>query len=58
MALNFNVPLFDGFQRKYKMQQAKLNLQKVDNTVENLKQVIDLQQTISKESLNKCPAKP
>lgn len=51
VGLNLNVPIFDGFQRKYKVQQAQLNLQKVDNAVENLKQVIDLQQTASKESL-------
>lgn len=51
VGLNLNVPIFDGFQRKYKIQQERLNLQKVDNTIENLKQVIDLQQTASKESL-------
>ena len=51
VSLNLNVPLFDGFQRKYKVQQAQLNLQKVNNSVDNLKQVIDLQKTISKESL-------
>lgn len=51
VSLNLNLPIFDGFQRKYKVQQAQLNLQKVDNSVDNLKQVIDLQQTISKESL-------
>ena len=51
VGLNLNVPIFDGFQRKYKVQQAQLNLQKVNNSVENLKQVIDLQQTVSKESL-------
>ena len=51
LALNLNVPIFDGFQRKYKVKQAQLNLQKVDNTADNLRQVIDLQQTITKESL-------
>lgn len=51
IGLNLNVPIFDGFQRKYKIQQARFNLQKVDNAVDNLKQVIDLQQTVSKESL-------
>lgn len=51
IGLNLNVPIFDGFQRKYKVQQAQLNLQKVDNGIDNLKQVIDLQQTVSKESL-------
>lgn len=51
VGLNLSVPIFDGFQRKYKIQQEKFNLQKVDNTIQNLKQVIDLQQTVSKESL-------
>lgn len=51
VSLNLSVPLFDGFQRRYKVQQAQLNLQKVNNTVDNLKQVIDLQKTITKESL-------
>ncbi len=51
IGLNLSIPIFDGFQRKYKVQQAQLNLQKVDNAVDNLKQVIDLQQTVSKESL-------
>ena len=51
VGLNLNVPIFDGFQRKYKIQQEQLTLQKVDNSIENLKQVIDLQQTVSKETL-------
>jgi outer membrane protein len=51
VGLNLSVPIFDGFQRKYKIQQEKLTLQKVDNTVQSLKQVIDLQQTASKETL-------
>lgn len=51
IGLNLNLPIFDGFQRKYKVQQAQLTLQKVDNSLDNLKQVIDLQQTVSKESL-------
>lgn len=51
VGLNLNVPIFDGFQRKYKIQQEKFNLQKVDNSIENLKQVIDLQQTASRETL-------
>lgn len=51
VGLNLNVPIFDGFQRKYKVQEERLNLQKVDNSIQNLKQVIDLQQTASSESL-------
>jgi outer membrane protein TolC len=45
------VPIFSGFQRKYKVQEAQLNLEKAANNVENVKQAIDLEQTINKESL-------
>jgi outer membrane protein TolC len=51
VGVNLSVPIFDGFQRKYKIQQEKFNLRKVDNTISNLKQVIDLQQTASRETL-------
>lgn len=51
VGVNLSLPIFNGFQRKYKTEQAVLNLEKIDNTVDNLKQIIDLQQTISKESL-------
>jgi len=51
IGLNLSVPIFDGLQRKYKIQQAQLNLKKIDNGKENLEQVIDLQQTVSRESL-------
>jgi outer membrane protein TolC len=51
VGLNLNVPIFDGFQRKSRIQQSKIELRKLDNTVGNVKQVIDLQQTISQESL-------
>jgi outer membrane protein len=36
------VPLFSGLQRTYKLQQAKLNLQKVENGVSAMKAGIDL----------------
>lgn len=51
VSLNLNMPLFDGFQRKYKIQQAQLNLRKLDNNITNVKEVIDLQQTVANESL-------
>lgn len=51
VGLNVNVPLFDGFQRRYKTLQAKLNVEKVENTISNVKQVIDFQQVVTKESL-------
>ncbi len=31
------------------MRQAELNVDKIENNIENVKQVIDLQQTVSKE---------
>lgn len=51
VGLNISVPIFDGFQRKYRTQQAQLRVDKVDNNIVNTKQAIDLQQTISRESL-------
>jgi outer membrane protein len=51
IGLNVSVPIFDGFQRKYRVQQAQLRVNQVDNNITNVKQVIDLQQTISRESL-------
>lgn len=51
VGLNVNLPLFDGFQRKYKTQQAQLNVEKVENNINNLKQAIDFEQVITKESL-------
>ncbi len=35
--LSLNVPVFSGFSQRYKMQQSKLNLQKIDNSMESLK---------------------
>jgi outer membrane protein TolC len=51
IGLNINVPIFDGFQRKYKVKQARLNVQKADNTLEQVKQGIDLEQFAMRESL-------
>jgi outer membrane protein len=51
VGLNVNVPIFDGWQRKYRTEQAKLKVAKVDNAITNAKQGIDLQQTITRESL-------
>jgi outer membrane protein len=51
VGLSVNIPIFDGFQRKYKIQEAKLNAQKMDNTITNVKQAIDLEQVVTKESL-------
>jgi outer membrane protein len=48
--LQVNVPIFNGFQRKYKMNEAKLKVQKIDNNIDQVKQVIDLEQTINKNA--------
>ena len=41
--VTLNVPLFSGLQRNYKLQQAKLTLQKVENSFSALKSGIDLE---------------
>jgi len=51
VGLNINVPLFDGGQRRAKINQSMLNVEKVDNTINNVKQAIDLEQTITKQML-------
>lgn len=51
VGLQVNVPIFDGFQRKYKIQQAQLKLNKVDNNMEQLRMGIDVEQNISREAL-------
>ena len=50
--LSVNMPIFDGLQKKFKMRQAQLNLEKVENTLEQAKQGIDLEKTVSKITLN------
>ncbi len=51
VGLNLNLPIFDGNQRKQRVRQAQLNVEKIENSIGNVKQVIDLQQTVSKEIL-------
>jgi outer membrane protein TolC len=41
--INISVPLFDGMQRHYKIKQAKLNLAKTENSLDDLYRVIDFQ---------------
>jgi outer membrane protein TolC len=56
VGLNVNVPIFDGFQRKYKTQQAQLNVRKTENTITNIKQVIDFEQTITRGTVKNALA--
>lgn len=51
VGVNINIPIFDGFQRRYKVQQSILNVQKVENTITNVKQAIDLEQKVTSSSL-------
>ncbi len=46
-----NLPLFDGFQNHYRLQQSKVNLMKTVNNMDNLKNAIDLEIETSKSGL-------
>lgn len=41
--LNISVPIFDGLQRPNRIRQAQLNLEKTENSLDNLYRVIDFQ---------------
>ena len=43
VGINLNVPIFDGFQKKYQSQQKRFTLQKAQNNSQLLKNSIDLQ---------------
>ncbi|GAB2563906.1 TolC family protein [Spirosoma areae] len=43
IGINFSVPIFDGFQKKYLAQQKRFTLQKAQNSGQLLKNSIDLQ---------------
>lgn len=49
--LKLSVPVFDGFQRHNRAKQAKINIEKTKNSIDNLKLGIDLQTEQSKTSL-------
>lgn len=51
IGLNVSIPIFDGFQRRYKIIQSRLNLQKADNNIAFVKQAIDFEQSVTRESL-------
>ncbi len=52
IGLNINQPIFDGFQKKYKIDQAELKLVQVDNSMKQVKRAIDMEQNIAKNSLS------
>ena len=51
VGVNVNLPIFSGFQRKYKIVQSQLQLQKLNNNIELAKQGIDIEQVTTKEML-------
>jgi outer membrane protein TolC len=51
IGLSLNVPIFDGLQKKYKIDQAKISLQKTRNTQEQFRRGADLEHHSSRINL-------
>ena len=51
VGLSVNVPIFDGFQKKYKIKQAQYTVDKIKNTLDQAIKGIDLERTIAKNTL-------
>jgi outer membrane protein len=51
VGLTLNVPIFDGFRRRYQVQQGRIQQQVLEKGLETLRQSIDLQDTQSRTSL-------
>jgi outer membrane protein TolC len=51
IGLSINVPIFDGFQKKQKIQQSKFALEKIENSLDQAKKGIDLEKTVSRNTL-------
>jgi outer membrane protein len=51
VGFTLNVPVFDGFRRKYQVQQARLQQQTIERGFETLRQSIDLQDAQSRATL-------
>ncbi|MDO7884731.1 TolC family protein [Hymenobacter cheonanensis] len=51
VGLALNIPVFDGFRRKYQVQQARIAQQTIERGFETLRQSIDLQDTQSRTNL-------
>ena len=51
VGVNISIPIFDGTQKKYRIRQAKLTLEKVENTLQNAKKGVDLERTVARNTL-------
>lgn len=51
IGLNINIPILDGGQKKQKIRQSQLTLDKLNNNLDDLKKGIDLEKTVAKNTL-------
>ena len=51
IGLQLNVPIFSGFLRTNQVKEAKLNISKTQNNIDNLKLATDFQTEVSRNSL-------
>jgi len=51
MGVSINVPIFNGFMRQNQVQEAKLNIEKTRNNINNLKLTIDFQAATARTNL-------
>jgi len=51
VGLSLQIPVFDGFRRKYQVQQARVQQQSIERGFETLRQSIDLQEAQSRTTL-------
>jgi outer membrane protein TolC len=51
VGLSMNIPIFDGQQKKYKIRQSQLTMEKTQNTLDQVKKGIDLEMTVAQQTL-------
>jgi outer membrane protein TolC len=56
VGLTINVPIFDGFQKKYRIRQARIDFEQTGNDLANLKNVVDFQQESARIQLSNAIA--
>jgi outer membrane protein len=56
IGLQVDVPIFDGLQRHYRVQQAKIGVLKAENNLIMIQRSIDMQQTIARVTLQNSAA--
>lgn len=56
IGLQVNIPIFDGFQRYYRVQQARVGVMKAQNDMRFIQQTIDLQVALARVTLENSAA--